>query len=68
MPGFETAAFAFTTDVPLLDRWGEPLLFGPGSVLHAHTDEDHVEIAELEAAALAYERIARALLREASGG
>jgi len=65
VPGFETAAFAFTTDVPLLDRWGEPLLFGPGSVVDAHTDGDHVEIAELEASVLAYERIARALLREA---
>jgi len=64
VPGFETAAFAFTTDIPLLDRWGVPLLFGPGSVLDAHTDGDHVEIAELEAAVLAYETIARALLRE----
>jgi acetylornithine deacetylase len=68
VPGFETAAFAFTTDIPLLDRWGQPLLFGPGSVLDAHTDEDHVEIAELEAAVLAYEQIARVLLGEASGG
>jgi acetylornithine deacetylase len=66
VPGFETAAFTFTTDVPLLDRWGEPLLFGPGSVVDAHTDADHVEIGELEAAAHAYERIARSLLREAS--
>jgi len=68
VPGFETAAFAFTTDIPLLDRWGRPLLFGPGSVLDAHTDGDHVEIAELEAAALAYETIARTLLLEASAG
>jgi len=68
VPGFETAAFAFTTDVPLLDRWGEPLLFGPGSILDAHTDGEHVEIQELEAAAVAYERIARALLREESAG
>jgi acetylornithine deacetylase len=67
VPGFETAAFAFTTDIPLLDRWGEPLLFGPGSVLDAHTDGDHVALAELEAAAAAYETIARTLLREASG-
>jgi acetylornithine deacetylase len=67
VPGFETAAFAFTTDVPLLDRWGQPLLFGPGSVVDAHTETDHVEIAELEAAVLAYERIARALLHEAPG-
>jgi len=66
VPGFETAAFAFTTDIPLLDRWGQPLLFGPGSVLDAHSDEDHVEIAELEAAVVAYERIARALLLEAA--
>ncbi len=68
VPGFETAAFAFTTDVPLLDRWGEPLLFGPGSVLDAHTDSDHVEIADLEAAVVAYGRIVRTLLGEASPG
>jgi acetylornithine deacetylase len=67
VPGFETAAFAFTTDIPLLDRWGQPLLFGPGSILDAHTDGEHVEIGELEAAAVAYERIARALLGESRG-
>ena len=67
VPGFEAAAFAFTTDIPLLDRWGEPLLFGPGSILDAHTDGEHVEIEGLEAAAVAYERIARALLRESGG-
>jgi acetylornithine deacetylase len=65
VPGFDAEAFAFTTDIPFLDRWGEPLLFGPGSILDAHTDEEHVEIDELEAAVLAYERIARALLAEA---
>jgi len=68
VPGFETAAFAFTTDIPLLDRWGQPLLFGPGSVLDAHTEGDHVALEELEAAVLTYEVIARTLLREASGG
>ena len=67
VPGFETAAFAFTTDIPLLDRWGQPLLFGPGSILVAHTDGEHVEIGELEAAAVAYERLARALLRDGRG-
>jgi acetylornithine deacetylase len=68
LPGFETAAFAFTTDIPLLDRWGQPLLFGPGSILDAHTDGEHVEIGDLESAAVAYERIARALLGESRGG
>lgn len=60
--GFETAAFPFTTDVPLLDRWGTPLLYGPGSFLVAHTDNEHVPLAELYAAVDGYERLARACL------
>ena len=32
------------------ERWGTPLLFGPGSFLVAHTAEEHLELAELEAA------------------
>jgi acetylornithine deacetylase len=62
VPGFPTASFPFTTDVPLLDRWGRPLLFGPGSFLVAHTDEEHVAIDELNASVDAYERLARTLL------
>jgi len=64
VPGFETAVFPFTTDVPLLGRWGTPLLYGPGSFLLAHTDEEYVSLAELEAAVEGYERLARACLRE----
>ena len=64
LPGFEVESFAFTTDIPFLPRWGEPLLFGPGSILDAHTDDDHVRIDELVAAAEAYAAIAKALLRE----
>jgi len=62
VPGFATAAFPFTTDVPFLDRWGTPLLFGPGSILVAHTSEEHLEIAELERAIEGYEQLARACL------
>ena len=62
VPGFDTAVFPFTTDIPFLEAWGKPLLFGPGSVLVAHTDEEYVEIAELEAAVDHYVRIAKALL------
>ena len=63
VPGFETAVFPFTTDVPLLDRWGAPLLFGPGSFLVAHTDEEHVRLEELHEAVISYERLARHLLQ-----
>ena len=60
--GFETASFPFTTDIPFLDNWGEPLLLGPGSVLLAHTDEEHVAVADLERAVETYEVLARRLL------
>jgi acetylornithine deacetylase len=63
--GIETAVFPFTTDVPLLDRWGAPLLFGPGSFLVAHTDHEHVRLSELHAAVDGYERLAAACLRAA---
>lgn len=61
VPGLPTATFPFTTDIPLLDRWGIPLLFGPGSFLLAHTDEEHLPVSELEAAITGYVEIVRAL-------
>jgi acetylornithine deacetylase len=61
--GFETAPVAFTTDIPLLSRWGTPLLFGPGSIHVAHTLEEFIDVDELRAAVDAYERIARSLLQ-----
>jgi acetylornithine deacetylase len=61
-PGFDTAVFSFTTDIPFLDRWGTPLLIGPGSVALAHTADEYVEVAELEAAVGLYVRLARNLI------
>jgi acetylornithine deacetylase len=60
--GFETAPVAYTSDIPLLDRWGTPLLFGPGSIHVAHTPIEYIEVAELEASVDAYERIVHVLL------
>jgi len=62
IPGMPAAVFPFTTDVPLLDRWGTPLLFGPGSILVAHTADEHVPISELESAVDGYVSLARACL------
>jgi acetylornithine deacetylase len=63
VPGFPTAVFPFTTDVPFLTRWGTPLLFGPGSFLLAHTSQEQQELAELEKAIDAYEQHATACLQ-----
>jgi len=62
VPGFPTAAFRFTTDVPFLDAWGTPLLFGPGSILVAHTSDEHLDLADFEHAIDGYERLAKECL------
>jgi acetylornithine deacetylase len=61
--GFETAVFPYTTDVPLLTRWGRPLLIGPGSIHVAHTDEEHLAVDELHEAIDMYASLAHRLLR-----
>jgi acetylornithine deacetylase len=38
--GFDAAVFPYTTDIPFLSAWGEPLLFGPGSIHVAHTADE----------------------------
>jgi acetylornithine deacetylase len=58
VPGFATTVVAYATDVPALGNWGTPYLFGPGSIHVAHTDGEYVDLAELRAAADAYERLA----------
>ena len=66
IPEIPASVFPFTTDVPLLDRWGTPLLFGPGSILVAHTADEHVRIDELTASVESYARLARACLASAA--
>ena len=60
--GFPASVFPFTTDIPLLDRWGTPMLFGPGSFLVAHTDREHVTLAEFETAIDRYGQLLAACL------
>jgi acetylornithine deacetylase len=59
----ETAVFPFTTDIPLLSAWGTPLLFGPGSILVAHTSEEHLDLSEMETAVGRYVELAGSCLR-----
>ncbi|MBY0489705.1 MAG: M20/M25/M40 family metallo-hydrolase [Gemmatimonadaceae bacterium] len=62
LSGFEVEPVAYTSDIPLLDKWGAPLLFGPGSIHVAHTPLEYIDVAELEASVDAYARIVRTLL------
>jgi acetylornithine deacetylase len=45
--GLETMVAAFTTDIPALTNWGEPLLLGPGSIHVAHTSFEKIAKGEL---------------------
>ena len=62
VPGFETATFPYTTDIPFLSNWGTPLLYGPGSIHVAHTDNEHIKIADLHRAVDDYATLAKHLL------
>lgn len=63
LEGFETSVVAYATDVPNLTNWGTPYLLGPGTIHVAHTDDESVEIAELERAVELYCRLAVNTLR-----
>jgi len=52
---------AFTSDIPKLTNWGEPLLLGPGSIHVAHTDGEFIEKQQLAEAIDLYCRIAKQL-------
>ena len=60
--GFEVSPVAYTSDIPLLRRWGTPLLYGPGSIHVAHTSDEFIDVKELRQAVDSYERIVRTLL------
>jgi len=62
VPGIPTMTASFTTDIPKLSNWGEPVLFGPGSILVAHTDKEFISKRELLDAVDTYQKIARDLL------
>jgi acetylornithine deacetylase len=57
LEGFETAVVAFTTDIPALTNWGKPLLFGPGSILDAHTAGERISKDEQRRSVDAYRQM-----------
>ena len=61
LDGLATMVAAFTTDIPALSGWGQPLLIGPGSIHVAHTDREYVEKKQLQDAVDLYCSIARQL-------
>ncbi len=61
LDGLPTMVAAFTTDIPSLGNWGEPLLLGPGSIHVAHTEGEYVEKKQLGEAVELYCVVAKRL-------
>ena len=64
--GLPTMIAAFTTDIPWLTNWGEPVLLGPGSIHVAHTPQEKLAKKELLAAIDLYVEVARQLVTSSS--
>ena len=60
--GLPTMIAKFTTDIPQLSNWGEPLLLGPGSIHVAHTPFEKLAKKELLEAVELYVKVAKKLL------
>jgi len=60
--GLPTMIAKFSTDIPQLSNWGEPLLLGPGSIHVAHTPFEKLAKKELLEAVELYIKVARQLL------
>jgi acetylornithine deacetylase len=61
LEGIPTMVAAFTTDIPALTNWGQPLLIGPGSIHVAHTEGEYIEKKQLSDAVDLYCTIAKKL-------
>jgi acetylornithine deacetylase len=63
--GLETTVVSYTTDIPAFNgTWGQPFLFGPGSIHFAHTDEERIPKAEILEAIGIYQKLVRQLLQQ----
>jgi acetylornithine deacetylase len=60
--GAPSTVVAFNTDVPWLSALGKPLLFGPGSILDAHGQNEKIGKQELLAAVDTYAKTVKSLL------
>jgi acetylornithine deacetylase len=60
--GLPTMVAKFSTDIPQLSNWGEPVLLGPGSIHVAHTPFEKLAKKELLEAVDLYIKVAKQLL------
>ena len=57
VPGFETSIVNYGTDIPNLQGRHRRYLYGPGSILVAHSDHEEVRAEDLERAVVGYKTL-----------
>ncbi len=58
LPGFDTDIASYCTDIPnFAPLNAQTILYGPGSIFDAHTDNEKVTLAEISEACAGYEKI-----------
>lgn len=57
LDGFESKPVAFGSDAPQLTNFSRKILCGPGSILVAHRDDEHILLKDIETAVANYIRI-----------
>lgn len=61
--GLDTMSVSFGTDVPRLKGHHKRYLYGPGSILDAHGENEHVKVSDLIECVAVYKRLVVQLLR-----
>ncbi|KAL8730449.1 MAG: hypothetical protein Q9166_004087 [cf. Caloplaca sp. 2 TL-2023] len=60
--GFKTMTVNYGTDIPWLDGEHKRYLYGPGSILDAHSDHEHLSAEDLEESVEGYKKLVLAAL------
>jgi len=55
--GFEKIVVNYGTDIPSLPGHHKKYLYGPGSILEAHSDHEHLKVSDLENAVGGYKAL-----------
>ncbi|TAQ90499.1 hypothetical protein B7494_g1196 [Chlorociboria aeruginascens] len=65
VPGFETIVVNYGTDIPYLQGDHKKYLYGPGTILLAHSDHEHIKVSDLVTAVKGYKILIEHSLRAA---
>ncbi|EKD15617.1 c6 zinc finger domain containing protein [Drepanopeziza brunnea f. sp. 'multigermtubi' MB_m1] len=57
VPGFQTIVVNYGTDIPHLKGDHKKYLYGPGTIMMAHSDHEHLKVSDLENAVKGYKAL-----------